>query len=292
MIHMMHSQDYPYHHADIPDPRGEYRELSLERPLIFIDVQTTGIEVKTARIVEISTLKIEVNGEEEFRSRRVNPNAPITPDATRKHGITNDDIADEPSFSTFARGLAQYLTGCDLAGFGINRFGLRVLRREFDIAGVPFETRSVGIVDVMQVYHRLEPRNFKAAYKRYVGDEYHDDPPESPETKLNAVRAILQGQVQARDDLPLNPASIGAWATAENGPAPIDKDSKFVWSSDGEPLINFGRYRGNRLSDLCKSDADYLKWVASHESFTREQRDIAGNASEGIMPKPPYPSNT
>ena len=284
MIHMMQEQDYPYHTDEIIDPREETRELTLERPLVFLDIQTTGIEPKTARIVEISTLKIDPSGREEFRSKRINPYAPITPDATRKHGITNDDVADDPPFSNFARALADYLAGCDLAGFGIQRFGMPILRQEFDIAGVPFETPPI-VVDVMRVYHRLEPRNFDAAYKQYAGSELPNDQPEKGETKLNAIREILLGQIQNRREVPTTPSAIYAWESAENGPASIDKGAKFVWSDDGEALINFGRYRGHRLSDIANTDADYLQWIAANESFTNEQRGIAGNASEGIMPE-------
>lgn len=296
MIHMMQDQDYPYHTDEIIDPREERRELTLERPLVFLDIQTTGVEPKTARIVEISTLKIDTSGREEFRSKRINPYTPITPDATRKHGISNEDVADDPPFSNFARALAEYIDGCDLAGFGIQRFGMPILRQEFDIAGVPFEVPPI-VVDVMQVYHRLEPRNFKAAFKQYVGAELPDDEPQIGEPKLNAIRKILLGQIQLRREVPTTPSAIYAWESAENRPAPIDKGAKFVWSDQDEALINFGRYRGHRLSDLANADADYLQWVASNESFTAEQRGIAGNASEGIMPeqtwKPkPQPNTT
>ena len=291
MIHMMQEQDYPYHTDEIVDPREERRELTLERPLVFLDIQTTGVEPKTARIVEISTLKIDTTGAQEFRSKRINPRTPITPDATRKHGITNDDVAEDPPFSTFARALASYLDGCDLAGFGIQRFAMPILRQEFDIAGIPFQTPPI-IVDIMQVYHRLEPRNFNSAYKQYVGAELAIKEPQQGENKLHAMKEILQGQIQSRREVPTTPSAIYAWESAVTKPAPIDEGGKFVWSDDGEALINFGRYRGHRLTDLAQTDASYLKWVATNESFTAEQRNIASNASEGTMPEQAWKKTT
>ena len=262
------------------------RTLQLDRPIVFLDIQTTGLDARTARIVELSTLKIDPDGSEEFKHQMFNPQTSISPAATDKHGIGDEHIAHAPTFSTFARGLAQYLEGCDLAGFGINRFGLTVLTQEFNIAGTPFDTDGITVLDIMQLYHRLEPRNFEAAYRRYVGDTDPIIETERGQSKLLAIHNIVRGQISAHRELPTNPAALSSWANAEYRVPAIDDAGKFAWSTAGEPLINFGKYRGHRLNDVYLHDADYLRWIAGNESFTREQRDIAGNASEGIMPQP------
>ena len=285
---MTYSKDSNQQYADAdPGADGiEPRALRLEHPIVFLDIQTTGLDVRTARIVELSTLKIEPGGHEEYKRQTFNPQSSISPAATEKHGISDEHVADAPTFGTFARGLAHYLDGCDLAGFGIKRFGLRVLTQEFNIAGVPFDTDGIAVLDVMQVYHRLEPRTFEAAYRQYVGDSEPIVESERGQTKLRAIFDIVQGQITARRELPNTPAAIASWVAAENGLPSIDDAGKFAWSTSGEPLINFGKYRGHRLNDVYLHDADYLRWIAGNESFTTEQRDIAGNASEGIMPQP------
>ena len=270
-----------------PGQRGiETRSLQLERPIVFLDIQTTGLDVRTARIVELSTLKIDPDGNEQFKNQMFNPQTSISPAATDKHGISDVHVADAPTFSAFARALAQYLKGCDIAGFGIIRFGMPILTQEFNIAGVPFDTNGITVLDVMQVYHQLEPRNFEAAYRRYVGDNEPIIESERGQSKLHAILNIVQGQIAQCRELPTDPAAIASWTATENELHHIDEAGKFAWSATREPLINFGKYRGHRLNDVYLHDADYLRWIAGNESFTHEQRDIAGNASEGIMPQP------
>lgn len=256
--------------------------LNLERPIIFIDVQTTGPDRRTARIVRLATLRIDPDGTEEFRSRLINPLSPITPGATDFHGISDEDVADCRPFIAYARALSDYLDGCDLAGFGIRRFHLRVLRQEFDAAGVDFNYRNRVVLDAMEVYHRLEPRDIDHAYRRFVGGEF--DRKSSPDATVNAARAILNGQLKQYPDLPHEPEILERWASEEPVENYIDDQGRFTLSDEGDPIINFGKYRGHTLYDLSEVDPDYLRWVAANESFTDQQRQIAADAAEGVMP--------
>ena len=144
--------------------------LELERPLAFIDAASTGLDTRTARIVRLTVLKIDNTGTERTRSVLVNPGTPIPPGATEVHGITDDDVSDVPRFAAYARGLAEHLEGCDLAGFGVERFDAPLLVEEFRRAGVEFSLQGRVVLDAMAIFHRLEPviferhtRNMQAA---------------------------------------------------------------------------------------------------------------------------------
>ena len=256
--------------------------LNLERPIIFIDVQTTGPDSRTARIVRLSTLRLEPDGTEEFRSHLINPMSPITPGATSFHGITDEDVIECKPFIAYAKALHDYLEGCDLAGFGIRSFHLRVLREEFETAGIEFDYKNRIVVDAMEIYHRLDPRNIDHAYRRFVGGEF--DRTSSPDATVNAARAILHGELAQYPDLPNDPATLERWASDEPTENYIDGQGRFTLSDEGDPIINFGKYRGHTLYDMSEIDPDYLRWVAGNESFTDEQRRIAADAAEGIMP--------
>ena len=256
--------------------------LRLERPIVFLDIQTTGPDHRTARIVKLTTLRVEPDGTEQFRSQLINPNSPISPGATNFHGISDEDVADARPFAVYAKALYEYLNGCDLAGFGIRRFHVRVLRQEFEFAGFDFEINERVIVDAMEIYHRLEPRDFAGAYSRFVGGNFvrtTDD-----EVTVNAIKAIIQGQMTQHPDLPDDAASLERWATGESIERHIDDEGRFTLSDEGDPLINFGRYRGHTLYDLSETHPDYLRWIAGDDSFTEQQRRIAADAAEGIMP--------
>ena len=256
--------------------------LEIERPIVFIDVQTTGLDSRTARIVRLTTLRIELGGEERFRSQLINPMSPISPGATDFHGITDEDVADCKPFGAYAKALYEYLDGCDLGGFGIRRFHLKVLKQEFEFAGIDFHLSNRTIVDAMEIFHRLEPRDFASAYRRFVGGEFNRL--SSEDAMVNAVRAVIAGQLTQHPELPTEPASLEEWVTGESPEQYIDDQGRFTLSDEGDPVINFGKYRGHTLYDMSETDPDYLRWVASNESFTPQQRQIAADAAEGIMP--------
>lgn len=271
--------------SEKPIHKGEFDknyELALHRPIVFLDVQTTGPDRRTARIVRLSTLRIEPDGSDSFRSHIVNPMSPISPGATAFHGIADDDVAESKPFAAYAASLAQHLEGCDLAGFGIRRFHLKVLRREFEYAGIDFNIDARTVVDAMEIYHRLEPRDFDAAYRRFVGGDVSR--PLDAESSIDAARLIITGQLRLHPDLPRDPASLASWASREDDSNYIDDQGRFTLSDEGDPIINFGRYRGHTLYDMSELHPDYLRWIADDDSFTERQRQIAADAAEGIMP--------
>ena len=256
--------------------------LTLERPLAFIDVESTGLDPRTARIVRLTVLKLMPDGTEQVKSVLIRPGEPISPGAIAVHGLADADVQDAPPFRAYARALAANLDGCDLAGFGIERFDLPLLEAEFERAGIKFSLESRAVVDAMAVFHKLEPRDLRSAFSKYVGAELPDF--REPDTGVRASLAILRGQLTQNESLPTQPNALARWLRGDR-PASIDPEGKFVWSPDGEALINFGRYRGHRLADLAESKADYLAWVASNNEFGEDVRRIATSAIEGDVPR-------
>ena len=263
-------------------PLLEY--LELERPLAFIDAASTGLDTRTARIVRLTVLKIDPGGNERTRTVLVNPGTPIPPGATEVHGITDDDVSDAPRFAAYARGLAEHLEGCDLAGFGVERFHVPLLVEEFRRAGVEFSLQGRVVLDAMAIFHRLEPRDLRAAYKKYAGGEL--PAVTEGETAARAVTEILAGELSTGTDLPRSPRRLAAWAKGVDDRA-LDPEGRFVWSANNEALINFGKHRGRRLSEVAAGEPDYLEWIAGNSQFDTGTRDIAKNAVDGSMPVPP-----
>jgi DNA polymerase-3 subunit epsilon len=258
------------------------RSLELTRPLAVLDVQSTGLDPGTARIVKLSVLRIDPDGTEHVKSVIVNPGATIPPGATQVHGISDLDVMDKPEFRAYARALADHLEGCDLAGFGIERFGLPLLLAEFERNDVDFVVDGRAVIDAMTVFHRLEPRNLRSAYTRFVGGDIpvNDDDAQGARN----VYAVLLGEIQSSSHVPTEPIEIAAWAKGI-GENAIDPDGKFIWSDEGDALVNFGRHRGERLVEVVSSDPNYLYWMSGSDTFGPEVRQIAESASSGYLPE-------
>jgi DNA polymerase-3 subunit epsilon len=251
------------------------RELSLQRPLAVIDTESTGLNPETARIVRISVLRLELDGRKNLRSELVDPGVPIPAGATAVHGITDNDVAGQPPFRAYARALAQALEDCDLAGFAIERFHLPLLLAEFRRADVEFSMENRSVVDVMSIYHRLEPRDFEAAYRQYTG---HDVPPDRASgNRSEATLEILLGQLRSRRELPDEPHRLARWARGVPESA-ADEDGRFTHLDSGELAFNFGKHAGEKVTSVIESDPSYVAWVASNDSFSAESRKIAADA--------------
>jgi len=251
--------------------------LKLKRPIVFVDVQSTGLDPKIARIVRLSTLKVDPDGARANRRELIDPESPIPPGATAVHGITDDDIEGRPPFRSFAGALAGYLHGCDLAGFGIERFALPLLRAEFARAGIDTTFEDVVVIDAMTLFHKREPRDFAAAYRRFVGGAVPDD--------LDGAEAsfrVLEGQLDQYQELSDDVEELAGFIHPHD-PDAIDPDSRLVWAQDGNALINFGRHRGERLSRVAEEAPDYLEWIASNDDFSDPVRSAVSSALRGEM---------
>jgi DNA polymerase-3 subunit epsilon len=251
------------------------RELSLERPLAVIDTESTGLNPDTARIVRISVLRLELDGRKTLRSELVNPGIPIPRGATAVHGITDDDVAGKPPFRAYARALAQALQDCDLAGFAVERYHLPLLLAEFRRAGVEFSMENRAVIDVMSIYHRLEPRDFESAYLLYTGNE--KPPDRASGTRSQATLEILFGQLSSNVEVPNEPHRLVRWARGV--PYSVaDEEGRFTHLDSGELAFNFGKHAGETVARVVESDPSYVAWVASYDSFSPESRKIAAQA--------------
>ena len=250
--------------------RGEtvLKHIRLQRPLVVFDLETTGKKVEVDRIVEISTLKLLPDGTNRIHTRRLNPGMPIHPEATAVHGITDADVADERSFPEIARGLGGYLEGCDLCGFNIWNFDLKILGAEFRRADVPFSTAGRHIVNPCRIFHKREPRDLTAALRFYCGMEH--DGAHTAAADVLAALLVLDGQAERYADLP---HTIPELHGHMEFPDIVDPDGKFVRREDGVIVFAFGKYRDDPVDEVGETDPAYLEWMLKG-TFSNEAKEV------------------
>ena len=248
------------------------KNIRLDRPLAVLDLETTGTDPKLDRIIEISILKVRPDGGHDHRTRRVNPGVPIPPQATAIHGISDDDVAGSPTFRAIAPGLVRFLDGCDLAGFNILNFDLRLLAAEFNRVGLVFPVAGRRIIDACRIYHQREPRDLTAALKFYCGLEHEGA--HGAAADVLATTAILDAQVARYADLPRTIEGLHAHCNDANA---IDMSGMFGRDEDGVIVFIRGKYKGRSLSDIAASKPDYLEWM-QREDFYDDTKAIAAEA--------------
>ena len=174
-------------------------ELNLKKPIVFFDLETTGIDVVNDRIVEISLLKIFTDGREETKTMRINPEMPIPQQATDVHGISNEDVKDEPTFNIVAKDIARFIEGCDLAGYNSNKFDIPLLAEEFLRVDLDVDLKKNRFIDVQVIFHKMEQRTLSAAYKFYCEKNLEDA--HSAEADTKATYEIFKAQIERYDEL-------------------------------------------------------------------------------------------
>ena len=258
------------------------KNLKLERPMAFIDLETTGNRYYADRIVEFSVLKIWPDGTEEYKSRRVNPEIPISAEATSKHGFTNADLEREPTFRQIAKGICEFLEGCDFSGFNILEFDLPLLEHEFERVGIKFSRDNRQIVDSMAIFHMREPfdpnmpRNLEVAFKKYCDKEMANA--HCSDSDVRASAEVLDGQLEMYGDLPCDAEGLCkvCFKVRENY---VDTIGRLVWLG-GEVAFNFGKHKGKPIREIAGEYPDYLRWMLTQD-FSPEVRDIITKALEG-----------
>ena len=256
------------------------KNIKLERPLAFIDVETTGKRPRSDRIVELSVLRIQPDGSEEYKSHRVNPEVPIPAAATEIHGITDADVAGEPAFRQYAKSVCEFLEGCDIGGFNAIGFDLPFLEAEFWRAGVEFSRKGRRLVDAMSIFHKKEPRDLKAAYLKYCSKELENA--HCAEEDAKAAAEVLEGQLEMYEDLPRDISALFAFC-CEGGENHVDAEGKFVWV-EGEAVFNFGPQEGQSLKDVAAENPGFLEWMLRRD-FPPDVQDIVSKALRGEFPQ-------
>jgi DNA polymerase-3 subunit epsilon len=253
-----------------------FKNLVLTRPLVILDLETTGKRVQLDRIVEISTLKLLRGGSRDIRTRRVNPGMPISPEATAVHGITDADVANEPPFRKIARGLAEHLDGCDLCGYNVWDFDLKILLAEFRRVDVPFSSEGRHIIDPKRIFHRKEPRDLTAALKFFCGMEHEGA--HRAEADVLAALLVLEGQLERYGDLPRSVPELHHWL---DYPDIVDPDGKFVRREDGAIVFTFGPHNGEAVDDVARSNPGFLGWMLTKD-FSPEAKAVARRALDRV----------
>jgi DNA polymerase-3 subunit epsilon len=231
-------------------------KLKLRNPLVFFDLETTGIDVTNDRIVEISYLKIFPNGDEVSKTMKINPTIPIPAKVVVIHGISDEDIKDAPTFNEVARSLAQEFEGCDFAGYNSNKFDIPLLAEEFLRADVDIDLKKRKFIDIQVIFHKKEQRTLSAAYKFYC--EKNLDGAHSAETDTRATFEVLQAQLDRYADLPNDVDELSKYSSHNRN---VDFLGRIVLDDEGKETFNFGKYKGQRVEDIFKKDPGYYSWM-------------------------------
>ncbi len=244
-------------------------KLKLKNPIVFFDLETTGTNINSDRIVEIAYLKIHPNGNEESKTLRINPEMPIPEGATAVHGITNEDVQDCPVFKQVARNVAKDFEGCDIAGFNSNRFDIPVLAEEFLRAGVDdIDLGRHKLVDVQVIFHKMEQRTLSAAYKFYCQKNLEDA--HSAEADTRATYEVLLAQLERYPELENDIAFLSEFSCFTKN---VDFAGRMVFDENGTEVFNFGKYKGQPVSEVLKRDPGYYSWMLSSD-FTLNTKAV------------------
>ncbi len=231
-------------------------KLELKRPIIFFDLETTGVDTSRDRIVEISMIKVMPDGERITKTRRLNPEMPIPASATAIHGISDADVADCPTFRQVARSLMEFVSGCDFGGFNSNRFDVPVLVEEFMRADVDVDFKRRKFIDVQNIFHKKEQRTLVAAYKFYCDKDHNDA--HSAEADTLATYEVFLSQLERYDDLPDTIEELAKYSSHNET---VDFSGAVVYDENGVEVFGFGKHKGKSVAKVFELEPSYYGWM-------------------------------
>ena len=244
-------------------------QLNLTRPIAFFDLETTGVNVASDRIVEISILKISPDGKKEIKTKRINPTIPIPKQSSEVHGIYDADVANEPTFKGIAKSLSEFLNNCDLAGYNSNKFDIPILVEEFLRADVDFDVSGRRFVDVQNIFHQMEQRTLKAAYKFYCGKEIINA--HSAEADIEATYEVFLAQLEKYNGVEFEDRKgkksvpvvndIKALHEFTNINKNADLAGRIIFDDKGIEVFNFGKHTGKSVEQVLKDEPSYYAWM-------------------------------
>lgn len=231
-------------------------KLNLKNPIVFFDLETTGVNITSDRIVEISYLKVFPNGNEVSRTMRINPEMHIPEQASEVHGIYDDDVKDCPTFKQVAKDVAHDFEGADIAGFNSNRFDVPLLAEEFLRAGVDLDMTRRKFIDVQVIFHKMEQRTLSAAMKFYCGKELEGA--HSADADTRATYEVLQAQLDRYGELQNDIAWLSEFSSHTRN---VDFAGRIVYDDKGVEVFNFGKYKGIPVVEVLRRDPGYYSWM-------------------------------
>lgn len=243
--------------------------MQLKRPLVFFDLETTGLTVSSDHIVEISLIKLHPDGRRDEWTQRVNPGMPIPAEATAVHGITDADVADKPTFKEVARQVAAFIEGCDLAGYNSNKFDVPMLAEEFLNADVDCDLRRANCVDVQNIFHKKEQRTLTAAYKFYCDRDLTQAHSANADTA--ATLDVFLAQLERYPDLPQDVKGLADYSSMSDN---VDFAGRVVRDDKGREVFNFGKHKGHTVEEVfTRLDPSYYDWMMKSD-FTRDTKRV------------------
>lgn len=245
--------------------------LNLRRPIIFFDLETTGVDVVNDRIVEISIIKVYPDGKEEQKTRRVNPGMHIPETATAVHHITDEDVKDCPTFKQIAKSLAAFFEGCDIAGYNSNRFDIPLLSEEFLRADVDFDFRRHRFIDVQTIFHKMEKRTLEAAYKFYCNEDLNNA--HSADADTRATYEVLKAQIDRYPSLQNDVEWLSDFSSFTRN---VDLAGRIILNDKDQEVFNFGKHKGKLVSDVFRNDPNYFAWILDGE-FPLDTKRVVRN---------------
>ncbi len=231
-------------------------KLNLTKPIVFFDLETTGVNIAKDRIVEIAILKVHPNGNKESKTWLVNPEIEIPKEASDIHGITNEQVVAEPTFKELAVEVSKMIAGCDLAGFNSNRFDIPLLAEELMRAGIDFDMNNRKAIDVQVIFHKKEQRTLSAGYQFYCHKELEGA--HGAEADTNATYEILLAQLEKYEDIGTSVDELSEYSTHGKR---ADFAGFILMNEDDKEIFSFGKYKGRTVEDVFKENPGYNAWI-------------------------------
>ena len=231
-------------------------ELNLSKPICFFDLETTGVDIGKDRIVEISVFKVYPNGNKESKTWLVNPTIPIPYETTLVHGITNEKVANEPTFSVLSTEIHNLIKDSDLAGFNSDRFDIPLLAEEMLRAGIDFEMKGKVSVDVQTIFHKKEERTLGAALKFYTGNTLENA--HTAEADTMATYEILKAQLDRYPDLENDIKTLSEFSTRKKN---ADFAGMIAFDKDNNEVFTFGKHKGMKVEKILETEPGYFSWI-------------------------------
>ena len=272
-------------------------QLNLERPIAFFDLETTGTDVAKDRIVEIAVVKIHPNGQIDKKPALpgpenrfiINPTIPIPAESTFFHGITDEDVKDKPTFADIAKNLFKFLFDCDLGGYNSNKFDIPILAEEFLRCGIDFSLEGRNLIDVQNIFHLMEQRTLKAAYKFYCGKPLENA--HEAMADVEATYEVFLSQLERYKDTEIEDQNGNLWKPVQNDmpwmhkvsqrTRNVDLMGRIVYNDDDVEVFNFGKHKGKPVEDVLREEPGYYGWIMNGD-FPRYTKKVLKDIMDRI----------